>query len=142
MNTQIIISDLRDKGYRITNTRKEIINIFYNTNNLFSAADIYSNLHSKKLKVNKTTVYRELFFLVKHKYLNEVYIDPQKTLYESAKHNHHHHLVCEVCGKIDKITNCLSKDFERDVLEKRGFKIKKHILEFYGICDNCLNKYH
>jgi len=140
MNPDLTISTLRDKGFRITYIRKQIIVIFSRVKKPLSARDIYTNLISKKINVNRTTVYRELEFLVNQNYLNPVYIKPQEISYEAANLVHHHHLICEVCGKVDNITNCLADNFERDVFRKKRFKIKKHTLEFYGVCAKCLKK--
>jgi Fe2+ or Zn2+ uptake regulation protein len=137
MNLDLTLSKLRDKGHKITVVRKEIINIFSSAEKPLSATELHKELVTKKLHVNKTTVYRELQFFVNEKYLNEVNLKPQETSYESAELMHHHHLICEVCGKIDNVTNCLAGELEEDVLKKKGFKITKHSLEFYGLCFGC-----
>jgi Fur family ferric uptake transcriptional regulator len=139
MNSDLTLSSLRDNGFKITNIRKGVVDIFSKADRPLSAGDLFKLLHSKKLNVNKTTVYRELQFLVREHFLTEVYLRPGKTSYESAELMHHHHLVCEVCGKIDKVTNCLAKQLEDDILKKKGFRITRHTLEFYGICAACRN---
>jgi Fur family ferric uptake transcriptional regulator len=45
-----------------------------------------------------------------------------------------------VCGNIDNVTNCLANELEEDILKKKGFKVERHILEFYGICKKCKQK--
>jgi Fur family ferric uptake transcriptional regulator len=140
MNSDLTISSIQDKGHKITDIRREVVGIFSKANEPLSAGDVFRELRSKKLNVNKTTVYRELQFLHKEHYLTEVYLRPEETSYESAELIHHHHLVCEICGKVDKVTNCLVSELEVDVLKKKGFKITRHNLEFYGICAGCMKK--
>ena len=53
MNSDLTISSIRDKGHKITDVRREIVNIFSKADKPLSAGDIYRILHSKKLKVNK-----------------------------------------------------------------------------------------
>jgi Fur family ferric uptake transcriptional regulator len=56
---------------------------------------------------------------------------------------HHHHLVCQRCGKIIEYSDLIDDErvlFERlkKILSKKyGFEIKGHILHFYGICSSC-----
>ena len=140
MNPDLTISSIQDKGHKITDIRRKVVTIFSKANRPLSAGDIFKELHSNKLKVNKTTVYRELQFLLREHYLTEVYLKPEETSYESAQLIHHHHLICEICGKVDKVTNCLVGELETDVLKKKGFKITRHNLEFYGICAKCMKK--
>lgn len=140
MNSDLTLSNLRDRGFKITNVRKQLINTFSNTNEPLSARDIYNEFKLKGINVNKTTIYRELQFMIKENLLIEVHLNPQETSYESAELMHHHHLICEVCGKIDNITNCIANNLEGDVLKKKGFKIIRHSLEFYGTCNKCMKR--
>jgi Fur family transcriptional regulator, ferric uptake regulator len=55
--------------------------------------------------------------------------------YELAE-DHHHHLICEGCGKIT--------EFEQCPLDLRGlpiacddFQVRAHSLEMYGTCSEC-----
>ena len=64
--------------------------------------------------------------------------------YELAEHltEHHHHLICEVCGTVRDVT--LSPELERkldvafDVLAlAEGFEAAHHTIDLYGRCANC-----
>ena len=139
MNYTLTISELQDKGYRLTKARKEIVKIFSESKKPLTASEVKIRLSQSGLPVNKTTIYRELKFLSKKQYLIKIYINPSEVSYESSDLKHHHHLVCEVCGKVYAVTSCLAKDFETKIFRKRGFKIKRHTLEFYGVCKDCIN---
>ena len=142
MNPNLTLSSIRDKGYKITDVRREIVGLFSEAEKPLSAGELYEKLHSKNLKVNKTTVYREINFLLKKCYLSEVYLKPHEKSYESAELIHHHHLICESCGKIDNVTNCLANELEENVLKNKGFRITRHSLEFYGKCRDCIKNYN
>lgn len=137
MNFDLTISQLKDKGFRITRTRKELIVIFSSATKPLSAKEILVLLKKRGLKVNRTTIYRELRFLLNNRQILEVYIHHGETSYESSQLPHHHHLVCEGCGKIINVTNCLVKNLESEIYKSKKFRVKTHILEFYGMCDNC-----
>ncbi len=141
MNLNLTISSLQDKGCRITNIRREIVKIFSDISVPLSANQVESLLSKIDVNVNKVTIYRELQFLLNKGYLIEVYLHPNEISYESSELKHHHHLICNSCGKIDNITNCLAKELEKDIYKKKGFKTEKHTLEFYGRCSGCVKKY-
>ncbi len=89
----------------------------------------------KKIKANKTTIYRELDqFLLEGK-ISEVDFGDGKKRYELEK-SHHHHLVCKSCGKIENIEIDENK-FLKNVNNKSNFLIEKHSIEFFGKCINC-----
>lgn len=90
----------------------------------------------KKLKVNKTTVYRQLEKLIKENIVTEVELGEGKKRYELKSLGHHHHLVCDDCGKLEDVS------FNEDILlkevnKKSKFLIKSHNLEFFGLCVEC-----
>jgi Fe2+ or Zn2+ uptake regulation protein len=140
MDSELTLSHFRDKGYKITSIRKKIVAVFSKAEKPLSAQEIYKTLHANGFKVNKTTVYRELQFLLNEDYLIEVYLKPSETSYELKALVHHHHLICEICGHIDSVTNCLATSLEEGVYKKMGFRIERHSLEFYGTCAKCAKR--
>lgn len=61
---------------------------------------------------------------------------------DEALTEHHHHLVCSVCGRIDDIT--LPDDVEQSLTRAtdgagraRGYEIAAHRLELVGTCGGC-----
>ena len=140
MNFELTLSNLQDRGCRITNTRREIVKIFSGMSSPLSANQIEEKLFNNGVNVNKATIYRELQFLLDNGYLIEVYLRPNEVSYESSKQKHHYYLVCEVCGKVDSVTDCLVKKLKNDVFKEKGFKIIRHTLKFYGTCVDCVRK--
>jgi len=139
MNFDLTLSTLQSKGYRITKARKEIVRIFSQISTPLTANELKELLLKSGLFVNKSTIYRELQFLLDNGYLVEVFLHAKQVSYESSKLTHHHHLVCNDCGKVDNLENCPALGLEKDVYQKNGFKIERHNLEFYGTCANCSN---
>jgi len=140
MNSDLTISSLQDKGHKITKVRRGVIKIFSDVSIPLSANQVEQMLFKVDINVNKATIYRELQFLLKNGFIVEVYLHPSEVSYESSELKHHHHLVCDKCGSIDNVTNCLADALEEDIYKKKGFRIKSHTLEFYGICKNCAQK--
>lgn len=140
MDINLTLSSLQDKGYRITKIRKEVIKIFSGYSIPLSTNKVIELLSDSGVTVNKATVYREIKFLLRKGYLTEVYLYPNEVSYESSELKHHHHLVCERCGRVDNVTNCLARELEDDVYKKKGFRISRHSLELYGTCADCIKK--
>ncbi len=90
----------------------------------------------KKMRVNKTTVYRQLDKLVASDKVIEVELGDGKKRYELKGLDHHHHLICNNCGIIEDV-EFDEKIIMDEVNSKTSFKIEKHNLEFFGTCVNC-----
>jgi len=137
LNLQDITENLRVGGYRITPIRARILEIFTKSKSPISATDLINDFKSLNVAVNKTTIYRELEFLLNKQLLNEVEFGEGKKRYE-LNNGHHHHLVCLNCRKVEDVDLKTDLSAEEEIIEKAtGFKIKSHSLEFFGLCKNC-----
>src|SRR3989344_424207 len=132
-----LLQELREQGHRITNVRKALVELLEKSKMPLSADELGKSLEAKKLKVNKSTVYRELDFLKGNNIVQEVEFGDKKKRYEiSAKH--HHHVVCLECKSVQDVD--LQSDLdeaERKIARQKGFKIINHSLEFFGLCASC-----
>lgn len=140
MNKVDILDNLKEQGARMTSVRSAMVDIFTNTHEPLSAGEILEKLKKYKLKANKTTVYREITFLLEGKVITPVTFQASEKLYELLK-DHHHHLVCQNCHSIeevdfDEIEELLTK-VEKKMKKKNKFSKILHSLEFFGVCQKC-----
>ena len=123
-NTSRLLDNLRDKGERITDVRKAIIEILSAAPRPLSVQDLLSALKKKQLAVR------------------EIRIQDRSARYEvSLGDDHHHHLVCTKCHKTEDIS--FEEDLERQekvIMHKKKFKVLQHSLEFFGLCASCQKK--
>lgn len=133
------INHLRSKGYKITKARSAILEILLEDLKPHDASSIILDLLAKKVKVNKTTVYRELDFLIKEKLVRQVFLSGNKSHFEINQENCHHHIVCLECGDIADVT--INEQKIISMIEKSTkFKVNEHEIEFSGLCDKCAPK--
>lgn len=131
---------LTTKGFRMTKTRETILQILSHHQEPISVPDILACLSHEELNINKTTAYRELDFLLKQGIIHELDFGDRKKHYELSDRGHHHHLICEQCHSIQDIEfeEDLKKEEEK-ITKSTGFHIKRHALEFFGLCEKCQN---
>ena len=142
-----IFNNFKKYGHRLTAPRKAIIKILSNTNNHPSVEEIYMDVHKKYPSIGITTVYRTLDLLVNWGLVHKFDFGEGKSRYELIEHpnglGHHHHLICVNCKRIINYTDLISdeielfKKLENRLSDKYNFKINNHIIEFYGICNEC-----
>lgn len=132
------LQTLKEQGYRITKTRKAVLEILVLVAKPLSADDLIKRLTKKGLHPNKTTIYRELDSLCVGGFVKEIQLGFGCRMYEVTSLGHHHHLVCTVCEKVEDVS--IDKDmdrYEKNISKKTSFKISSHSLEFFGLCAQC-----
>jgi Fur family ferric uptake transcriptional regulator len=136
-----ILAILKEKGYRFAKIRKAILDLLIKSSNPLSSPDIQQLLSKKKIYANKTTVYRQLAFLKGQNLIRELQFRDNAKRYEIMPENHHHHIVCTSCDKIEDVEFVRDLDTEeKAIAENKNFKVLNHSLEFYGICGKCQDK--
>lgn len=136
--TSSIVGELRQLGYRITMAREALLHILSEANCPLSSDDLRQQLGRRGRIVNRTTVYRELSFLLEKGYVREISLGERKKRYELTSEGHHHHLVCVRCERVEDIPleNEL-RHTEDSIHRDRGFHVQSHSLEFFGLCARC-----
>jgi len=137
MNVQKLIENIKAIGGRVTKTRTAVLDCLLTSKQPLAAAVILERLKKKQISVNRTTVYREIAFLVEHNFVREVRLLGQASLFELAQ-GHHHHLICTRCDCVKTIAmGDHLHEQEQKIGRKEKFEITGHSLEFYGLCDKC-----
>ncbi len=138
MTPEQIIKTIRNKGQRITKVRGIVVEIFINSVEPITAQDILLAMETIGMKVNKTTVYRELDFLQKIAIIKAIDFGDGLKRYELLQEGHHHHVICSKCRKVQDVVLKVDLDEEENKIQKdTGFKIQSHSLEFFGLCPDC-----
>jgi Fur family ferric uptake transcriptional regulator len=132
-----LIKNLKDTGFRLTKLRKGILKELDSARKPLSAADIMDRLQEQGLIPHKTSVYREISFLLKQEIIIKITFGEKQDLFELADMKHHHHAACQRCGEIEDI-DCSAgiREIEKK-LDSRGFKVNFHLVEFIGLCRKC-----
>lgn len=137
----------RGHGYRITIPRETILNVLSKTSGHLSAEDIYLAVHKNYPNIGLTTIYRTLELLVHMGLVFKFDFGDGRARYELSEgpkgKRHHHHLVCTSCGRVIDYTDFIDDEIEllsrteKGLSQKFRFKITNHLIQFYGLCDQC-----
>jgi Fur family ferric uptake transcriptional regulator len=132
---------LREKGFRFTEQREAILDtiIKYEGSHL-NSEDIYNKVKVIFPEIGIATVYRTLSLLEEMGIIYSSYFGDGIVRYELAKKGEkhkHHHLVCNNCGSIIEVEEDLLASIEQWIFERYGFKVKNHVVKFFGLCKNC-----
>jgi len=137
---------LAGHGYRLTAPRHAVLNILSKSRKHLSAEDIYLAVHKAYPGIGLATVYRTVELLTRTGLVSKFDFGDGSSRYELAKDpdtNHHHHLVCTVCGRVIDYSEFINeetkvlKQIEKTLSKKHNFSIKSHRIYFLGLCNKC-----
>jgi len=126
-------------GQRVTRQRVAIAELLEDVEEFRSAQQIHQMLQERGQEIGLATVYRTLNAMAEQGQL-EVFLQPtgeHTYLRCEPRSEHHHHLVCRVCGRtvdvaapeLERIVEALAAD--------HAFTDVEHSIDFLGTCRDC-----
>lgn len=131
-------SELHSMGLKATYPRLKILDVFRNAESRhLSAEDVYRLLLNDKIEIGLATVYRVLTQFEQAGILVRSQFDNGKAIFELDDGDHHDHLVCNACGKVEEFIDNTIEKRQHEIAAQNGFALASHALVLYGICDDC-----
>jgi Fur family ferric uptake transcriptional regulator len=130
---------LRQHGHKLTPQRHVVLKVMASSHDHLTPEVIYEKSRLEDPGIGRVTVYRTLDLLSKLNLVCRVHAEGRCRSYMMRRPTeHHHHLVCSGCGTVVDFTNCSLIEMEKKLSQESGFDIKGHLLEFYGLCPDCV----
>jgi Fur family ferric uptake transcriptional regulator len=137
MNT---IDELKSTGLKATLPRLKVLEIFQKgAQRHMSAEDVFRVLLEDRSDVGLATVYRVLTQFEQAGILTRSNFEGGKAVFELNEGQHHDHLVCLDCGKVEEFFDAEIESRQNAVARTRGFELAEHALSLYAHCtkDKC-----
>jgi Fur family ferric uptake transcriptional regulator len=128
--------DLKNAGLKATLPRLKVLSLFENSKERhLSAEDIYKVMINSGEDVGLATVYRVLTQFEQAGLLIRHHFESGKAVFELNGGNHHDHIVCVKCGRVEEFYDAEIEKRQQSAAEAHGFKMQDHSLTIYGICN-------
>jgi Fur family ferric uptake transcriptional regulator len=128
-------SDLKNIGLKATLPRLKILDIFEHCDKRhMTAEEVYRLLSEDGHDIGLATVYRVLTQFEQAGLLMRHHFDSDKAVFELNRGNHHDHLVCLQCGRVEEFVDSEIEKRQNKIAEQRGFSIHDHSLQIYADC--------
>lgn len=129
--------ELNQAELRATPARLAVMNFLENTTQPVDVNSVIDYLNAKRIKTDPATVFRIMNMFTQKGITTPVEFQEGKTRYELSNKEDHHHLICESCGRVEDIEDNVIPVLEEHIKSKHNFTVKRHSLEFFGLCINC-----
>ena len=133
------IKILKEKGFKLTPQRIEILKLLINNTSHPTAEAIYETVKAKFPMLSLATVYNTLELLTDLGLVQRLEFSTRSARYDPNPRMHAN-LICLECGKIIDYYDVPIKEWMDRVEKNAGFKITGYRVEFYGICKECQEK--
>lgn len=130
-------TELRSVDLKATPARLAILDFLEKTDKPLDISSIIRYLSTKNIDADPATVFRIINAFTDKGITRQIQLNEGKFRYELSTKIDHHHLICEQCGSIEDISDCGISKLEQEIKEKKKFLVKRHSLEFFGVCRRC-----
>jgi Fur family transcriptional regulator, ferric uptake regulator len=130
---------LRSRGHRSGVARGAVIELLGRQHCCLTAQEIFDQLRGEGRRVGIASVYRALEQLTRDGFVQRIDLGAGTSRFEPvhAGGEHHHHLVCDGCGKVEAFADDELEAALRNVEGRTGYSIAGHDVVLRGACRSC-----
>lgn len=137
INKHDCADELKEANLKSTPARLGVLKALEDTDIPLNISEITKYLKSHSVKADKVTIFRIINALVDNGLARPIQLNEGRMRFEHSARADHHHFICEICSAIEDISDCHIGRLEKEINSKKGLIIKRHSLEFFGICKSC-----
>ncbi|MBI2898353.1 MAG: transcriptional repressor [Deltaproteobacteria bacterium] len=135
---QTFAQHVRKHGLKSTRQRDRIVDVFLRSSGHVSIDDLVEQVHRVDPRISSATVYRTVKLLADAGLADKrQFVDGLAARYEPTGAEHHDHLICTRCGRIDEFENEAIERLQEEVARSHGYRILSHRHEIRGLCPAC-----
>jgi Fur family transcriptional regulator, ferric uptake regulator len=130
---------LADAGYRSGGAREAVVRLLERQDCCLSAQEIFDRLRAARRPVGIASVYRALDTLADLRLVKRIDAGDGIARYEPLRPDgdHHHHLVCRDCGRVEAFEDDELERALRRVEGRTGYAVAEHDVVLRGACADC-----
>jgi Fur family ferric uptake transcriptional regulator len=138
---------LRQAKIKVTRIRLALLDLLATQGHHMTADEITAALRKAGVRADRVTVYRNIDRMIQDGLLIPTHLPGRALrvgLCTRPEAAHHHHVVCERCGRVAETDGCPVREvwerLSREIHEQGGFTLTDHITQYVGICPECRRK--
>ena len=137
--TEGALTRLREASGRSGGARREVVEFLGRQDCCSTAQEIHDALRAEGSRVGIASVYRALDGLAALGLVQRVDFGDGTSRFEPADPggDHHHHLVCGECGKVEPFADPRLEQAIEAVEERSGYSVATHDVVLRGACADC-----
>jgi Fur family transcriptional regulator, ferric uptake regulator len=131
---------MTSQGRRLTRQRVIVAEALASAKRALSAQELYARIQTSDPTLGRATVYRALEAQVQDGMASRFERDGHVSAYIACDAEHHHHLVCTKCQRVEDLDEAAVAPLLSSVGRRHEFQVDHAALDFYGLCRSCRRK--
>jgi Fur family transcriptional regulator, peroxide stress response regulator len=131
-----LITALKERDFRLTPQRVELVRLIASSDGHPSAAQFYTRIKRQFPTMSRATVYKTLALLKELGQVLEIDLRDDSH-YDGNRPQPHPHLICMKCNKIVDGELSLDQKSIRKMEKVSGYTILRPQISLYGLCPDC-----
>jgi Fur family ferric uptake transcriptional regulator len=130
---------LRAGGSRQGSARSAVVELLARQECCVTALEVFDALRAEGRPVGLASVYRVLDLLTEKGLAQRIELGAGPARFERVlpSGDHHHHLVCDDCGKVEPFEDPELEQALRRVEGRSGYAVAAHDVVVHGACGDC-----
>jgi Fur family ferric uptake transcriptional regulator len=137
--TEDALARLREASGRRGGARTIVVELLGDQDCCLSAQELHELARARGARIGIASVYRALEGMDALGLVQRVDLGDGVARYEPAQAggDHHHHLVCDDCGKVEPFADPTLESAIERVADGRGYLVAAHDVVLHGACEDC-----
>jgi Fur family transcriptional regulator, ferric uptake regulator len=132
------LEKLRVAGYKITNARRAVLTAIHDSGDHLTSTELIERIESEDAAIGRASIFRTLELLTSLAIIRPTYVNRATPTYVlMSQEGHHSHIICTQCDQVIELDECHVDQMMHEIEAQHGIRLTGHLVEFYGICDNC-----
>ena len=139
--TEHAVDVLRQRGFKVTGPRKQVIEAIGKAEGAMSPYDIAKMMEEGGQRLDQVTIYRVINLLCSLNLVHRVFSQGGYVRCDLLEEEGcHRFLVCRGCGSLQEFRDEALCRQESKAARKLGFHSEHHVVESSGLCKDCRPK--
>jgi Fur family transcriptional regulator, ferric uptake regulator len=139
-NYQFWLQKLQESGYRLTDSRRSVVEIMARSERALSPLEIFDLARAQHAGLGLVTVYRTLEKLEELKLIQRVHQPQGCQAFIAAFTGHQHLILCSRCGKVQFFAGDNLEGLFQAIGRDTGYQVQDHWLQLFGLCAQCQSR--
>ena len=135
--TERVHAALARAGLKRGGARERVIELLAAQDCALTAVEIEDALRDAGRATGRASIYRTVELLVEHGLVERVEVGDGQARFEPAVEHHHHHLVCDRCGRLVAFDDPGLERAIDGLSDRLGVRVSKHDVLLRGACARC-----
>lgn len=132
-----LVKQMKAAGHRMTPQRQAVLEILTTSDAHPTVEQIYEKVRGDFPMTSRATIYKTISLAKAMGVVMELEFSQGSNRYDGKRPYPHPHVICTKCKQVIDADDLEVHVLKQHIVQKTGFRILNHRIDFFGICPDC-----